>query len=134
MKGKLPIVRVGIIGNKPRKGGTKLTNADIGARHEFGADGMPVRSFLRVPVAEHLQQYLDEAGAFDERALAEAVKTGGLLLFMKKVGVVAEAIIADGFDSGGFGKWKPSNMAHKKVQMTLVETQQLRNSITSEVK
>jgi hypothetical protein len=53
---------------------------------------------------------------------------------MIHIGETAEKIIQDGFTSCGFGKWKPSDMTHKKVAMTLVETQQLMESISSEVK
>ncbi len=62
------------------------------------------------------------------------VQHSELNLLVKKVAVVAEGIVAEAFDTGGFGQWPPSDMTHKKVHQTLVETQQLRNSITSEVK
>lgn len=131
-KGKLPVARVGILGRTNSRDGKK-GNAEIGAKHEFGHEGMPVRSFLRVPIAEHYKEYLQKSGAFDEDAIKNALAEGTLVPWMKKVGIIAEAIVSDGFDTGGFGKWEPSNMEIKKNKQTLVETQQLRNSITSEV-
>ena len=50
------------------------------------------------------------------------------------MGAVGESIVQDAFSTGGFGKWKPSRMENKQTKQTLVETQQLRNSITSDVK
>lgn len=138
-RGKLPSVKVGILGDTNNRTGEEHgpqleTNASIGAKHEFGEDGMPVRSFLRVPISDNLQKYLENSGAFDQALADKVAKEGGIWLWMEIVGKIAETIVADAFDSGGFGKWKPSNMKFKKVQQTLVETQQLRNSISSEVK
>ncbi len=133
LKGKLPVVRIGILGNRNSrsKGGS---NAAIGAIHEFGSSELPVRSFLRVPLADHLQKTLEKNGALDKDTIAQVIKVGSIVPWLQKVAITAEEIVLTGFDTGGYGKWKPSNMAHKKVHQTLVETQQLRNSITSEVK
>lgn len=141
LKKKTPTIRVGVLGAKAgreenevgKKAEQSLNNAEIGAFAEFG-NGDMARSFLRVPISEKLQDRMDKAGATDEKAMDEVIKTGDLLSWCKKVAVLAEGIVADAFDSGGFGKWKPSNMKNKKNHQTLVETQQLRNSITSEVK
>ena len=145
----LPTVRVGILGDKSAsrrdniaktgkkfKGGdlSVQTNADIGLKHEFGKDGMPIRSFLRMPLTVGLQAALEQSKFFDENALKKVILAGNLNEWFAKIGIVAESVIMDAFDSGGFGKWKPSNMKYKHNQQTLVETQQLRNSITSEVK
>lgn len=129
-----PNVRVGIIGDKspPRTG--EVTNASIGAKHEFGESGMPIRSFLRMPLTLKMQDALDESKFFDPVALKKVVAMGDLTEWMQKIGIVAESVVLDAFDTGGFGQWKPSIMDHKKNQQTLVETGQLRNAITSEVK
>ena len=123
------------VGNAPvSAGGEDLTNADIGKKHEFGDDGLPMRSFLRLPITENMQKYLDESKFFGQDEVKLVLKEKSIIIWMKKIAIVAESIVADAFATGGFGKWKPSNMKNKKVQQTLVETQQLRNSITSEVK
>lgn len=132
-KGKIPVARVGILGKNGRTHGI-ATNAQIGAKHEFGLDGMPIRSWLRAPIAENMQKYLEEAGLNNQTVGAKILKQSGLTQLVAKMGVIAEKIVLDGFATGGFGKWKPSNMAHKKNKQTLVETQQLRNAVTSEVK
>lgn len=130
-----PVVKVGILGDKNARSGddTGETNASIGAKHEFGDDGLPIRSFLRAPIAEHFDSYLQKAGGVDQKLTKEAINGKSLMVVMKKLGMLAERIVQDAFDTGGFGKWKPSNMKNKTVHQTLVETQQLRNSISSEV-
>lgn len=135
LKGEIPGVRVGILGkHNHRSGKGNETNATIGAKHEYGADGMPQRSFLRIPIAEHLQAYLDKSNAFKPDILKRVVKEGNIIPWLEKIGITAEAVVSDAFDTGGFGKWTPSNMKYKKVHQTLVETKQLRESISSEVK
>ena len=136
LKGNMPMVRVGILGDKNVRTSDKVgpSNAEVGASHEFGTTTVPIRSFLRVPIADNLQKYLDNSNAFDSDALKKVIATGSITEWLKKIGILAESIVADGFDSGGFGKWQPSDMTNKKNHQTLVETQQLRNSITSDVK
>lgn len=137
IKGNPPTARVGILGNGSARQGGGTNNATIGAAHEFGTSSLPIRSFLRVPISEHLQPELEKSGAFTEDALNAVVKQKSLKPWVDKMAVVAEGIVAQAFDSGGFGKWPALNaktMERKKVKQILVETQQLRNSITSEVK
>ncbi len=128
---KSEMVKVGILGdNDSREQGN--SNATIGQRHEFGI-GVPQRSFLREPLSEKLQDYLNSAKAFDEKAFKDVVKEKSLSPWLKKLGILGVQIVNDSFASGGFGKWKPSNMDNKKVKQTLIETQQLVRSITFEV-
>jgi hypothetical protein len=126
------VVKVGILQNEPRQSGKK-SNATIGAAHEFGTSTLPQRSFLRAPISEHLEKRLQAAGLFKQSTINEIVRSGSMVEVFQKIGFIAEAIVADAFDTGGFGRWKPSDMSRKTNHQTLVETQQLRNSITSEV-
>lgn len=134
LKGRMPIGRVGILGDKNARSDSN-TNAAVGARHEYGI-GVVRRSFLRMPISENMQKYLDEAGAFDKDILSKIIKTGSLTEFVSKVCVVAENIVGDAFASGGFGKWAPwkDSSYQNNTGQLLVDTQQLRNSITSDVK
>lgn len=138
LKGKLPVARVGILGESVVRGsGTaekSPTNAQIGAWHEFGTSRTPVRSFLRLPIATFIQKRMESSGLFTKEELKKVTDQGSLIPWLRKIGILAEAIVAEGFDTGGFGSWIPSNMKRKKNHQTLVETQQLRNSITSDVK
>lgn len=141
LKAKPPVARVGILGDKSTRsggGGGQPTNAEVGAAHEFGAParGLPARSFLRVPISENLQKEMEKSQAFDEQVLSEVIKSGSVLAWMQKIAILAEGIVSDAFDSKGFGKW-PSwsspNYTNNAGQV-LVDTKQLRESITSEVK
>ncbi len=154
LKDSLPRARVGILGasairgNQAAKPGKSLnaanarpkkidftTNAAIGAIHEFGGKNMPQRSFLRVPIAEHLQKKMENAGAFSKEELKEVVKSGSVLPWVKKIAVLAEGIVAEAFATGGYGKWPAHAPGYTNAgNRLLVDTGQLRDSITSEVK
>jgi hypothetical protein len=129
---KMPTGHLGVLGDKATRAGGVQTNAEIGATHELGIDVVR-RSWLRVPLIDNWEKYLKDAGAFKAKAIRDAIKAGSLRKWMDKAMIVGERIIADGFNSGGFGKWPPSDMRFKKNAQTLVETQQLRNSVTSKV-
>lgn len=131
-KGQIPEAKVGILSGSARKDGG--TNAQVGAAHEYGTTKLPRRSFLRVPITENLGSYLESSGAFDKQALMEVIASGDITPWMRKIAVTAERVVDDAFATGGFGQWPQSKMENKKNHQTLVETQQLRNSISSEVK
>ena len=132
-------LQVGILGSSKRDGGQ--TNAQVGMLHEFGGTTkigkkeflLPQRSFLRIPLTTMFDTYLNKSKIINKRDIDKCVKNKSLALIFSRLGILAERIIQDAFATGGFGKWKPSNMKYKKNKQTLVETQQLRNSITSTV-
>lgn len=128
--------RVGVLGanNVRAESESEKTNAQIGLDHEFGLNGQTKRSWLRAPIIENFAQEAKKAGAFDEETFKKVLASGTLDPWLAKFGLLAEAIVAEAFATGGFGKWKPSNMKFKKNHQTLVETGQLRTSIISEVK
>lgn len=132
-------IRIGIFSQnaaRTNNGSSKqtATNATIGAYHEFGTSKLPVRSFLRMPITEKMGETLESSGALDENVLKEVVAQGTIEPWLKKIAIMAEGIVAEAFDTGGFGKWPPSNMDHKTNAQTLVETQQLRNAVTTDIK
>jgi hypothetical protein len=140
--GKAPVARVGILGQKVARGagdgGTQKksagsTNAVIGAAHEFGTSKLPQRSFLRIPISMNLKKNLAEAGLTDKDTLKEVIASGTVKPWLEKVAIEAVGIVLEAFDTGGDGLWLQSNMKRKKNHQTLVETQQLRNSISYEV-
>ncbi len=134
LKVKVPIARIGILGSKGQRDGKGPSNAEVGAAHEFGTEHLPIRSFLRVPISEHLNAKMENSRALDEDVLKEVIKSGTVVPWLRKVAALAKGIVDDAFNTGGFGKWKPSNMDHKKTKQTLVETHQLRDSIDWDVK
>lgn len=128
--------RVGILGAKTTRKDPGSTNAGIGAIHEFGSSKMPMRSFLRVPISENLQKRMESSGALDKDVLNEVVKTASFIPWLKKVAVLAEGIVAEAFESGGFGKWPAwRTKGYKNYNNRILDdTGQLKDSITSDVK
>jgi hypothetical protein len=104
--------------------------------HEFGMGNMPQRSFLRIPISQNLARELENSGAFTPEAAKQVIKQASMVPWLESAAAVALKIVSDAFDTGGFGKWpKWKTKGYKNnANMILVDTQQLRNSITSEVK
>jgi hypothetical protein len=128
------LVRVGILGGKNARSGKELSNATIGAAHEFGTKNLPVRSFLRMPIQTQFSKELNKAGVFNEKDIRDIIKDSTIRKFANKIGVLAVRTVLMAFDSSGFGTWKESEMKYKKIKQTLIETHQLRDSITYDVK
>lgn len=122
--------------NKSGKIGSVTTNATLGAVHEFGVPGrIPQRSFLRVPIAMRFPKALEKSGAFSPEELKRVIKEGSMRPWLERISILAVGIVHDAFDSGGFGLWPRHSRRYKNnTGMLLVDTQQLRNSITYEVK
>ncbi len=139
-----PFIRIGILGGNastPHKTvgadgeeKTGSTNAEVGAAHEYGTEHLPVRSFLRVPLKKNLNKALEASGALDKRTFENVVKEGSIIPWLTKVSVLAEGCVANAFNTSEDGNWPESNMERKNNHQTLVESQQLRDSITSEIK
>ena len=134
-------IRVGILGSKAaRKNGKGgMTNAEIGFINEFGSEKrkIPGRSFLGMPLRLYLSEYIKAKKSFGKKEVEKAVKDGTLLLLAKKLGLVAEEVVEDAFATRGFGNWaenKPSTIKRKGSDMPLIDTGELRRSITSEAK
>lgn len=130
------VVEVGILGADAVKerDDIKETNAYIGAIHEFGSveQNIPARSFLRMPLETKLP---DEIRKGSEKFI-EYAAAGKLEHWFYKLGYKAEKIIDEAFETGGFGTWQPLSpitVALKGSDKILVDTAQLRSSITSEV-
>lgn len=109
-------------------------NATIGLYHEFGSEdnNLPERSFLRMPLSMHYFSRLENSGLF-EKSLENSIKEYGLKTFAEKLKSVALGTVLEAFNSGGYGEWEPSNMKRKRNHQTLVESTQLRKSISAEV-
>lgn len=133
LKGPKPKARIGILSDSSRVN-TNKTNAEVGAYAEFGTAHSPVRSWLRVPLTTYWYKRLMASEALDKETIRMVIAEGSVLPWLKRVMIIGEGIIAEAFDTGGFGQWPPSDMRNKKNHQTLIETQQLRNSVTSEVK
>lgn len=135
--------RVGILGSKASeihnakdaKGQSVdvgLTNADIGAIHEFGSGKIPRRSFLQFP----LETYMGKWVRANKDRYYEQLKKGNLKKFYVAMGLEAEKIVNEAFTTSGYGSWAPNaplTIAKKGSSMPLIDTGQLRASISSKV-
>ena len=135
-------IKVGIVGETAQRhnGNTDKTNAEIGFINEFGKQTgfpkIPARSFLRMPLTLYLSKYLRDKKSLSKQAVNNAVKSGKLLELAKKVGLVAEEVIQEAFATRGFGNWAPNapyTIAQKGSDSPLIDTGELRRSITSRV-
>ena len=158
-------IKVGIIGDTAyqKHEHTDLTNADLGAIHEYGAtteDGVVIttRSFLRMPllssegrraiikeviknnegVAELVKKPTgDEADTAYREAVKKIVNPETIA---NQIALAAVSRVQEAFKTDGFGNWKPTTEASRKQRHgspdnpTLVDTGQLRDSISFEVK
>ena len=130
------IVRVGVLGNKTARSDKSSgpSNADIGLAHEKGvkAKNLPRRSWLQNPLEDHLPEYFKKLGT---KTLALILVQQGITAY-QELGLICEQIILKGFETGGYGKWKPlkpATIARKGSNTILVDTAQLKKSITSAV-
>lgn len=132
-KKKMPVCRVGILGASGRGDGP--TNAEVGAAHEFGTARLPKRSFLIMPLRDNLVGELEKSQAFSEDVMKEVIKKGTIKPWMEKITKVAEGIVIGAFSTAGYGKWRQWKNGYENSTGTLlIDTQQLRNSISSDVK
>lgn len=131
------ILKVGIMGAKTNRKGTQgTTNAEIGAKHEFGSyiNNIPRRSFLRMPLHSRANAIINETG----KDALPLVASGNILQVIKNLGVSCVGQIHDAFKTRGFGTWpalKPETVLHKIQQndQPLINTRQLERSITFKV-
>lgn len=136
MLGDSYVTRVGILGGKAaRTGADPMNNAEIGVEHEFGSEAahIPPRSFLRMPLEEKRRELMK---SFSKSSTKSAIETGNYKKVFENLGVDAEAIVQEAFATGGFGHWpalKDSTIKKKKSSAILIDTKQLRDSITSDV-
>ena len=132
-------VQVGIFGNKnQRNSGKSMTNAKLGAIHEYGSysGGIPARSFLRMPLNLKSKEILKAALVGAKELLAKGQK----VTLLKRLGIACEAAVDQAFGSRGFGRWpadSPETVRRKRNHGSdnspLIDTSQLRRSIDSRV-
>lgn len=140
LKKGFPSVKVGIMGSQAsaEHKGTNKTNVQIGFLNEFGSisQHIPARSFIRMPLQLYLSEYLRKKKALSQEEFTKAIEEGKENEFAAKVGLVAEEVIQDAFATRGFGNWAPNaprTIAEKGSDSPLIDTGQLRRSITSKV-
>lgn len=112
-----------------------LNNVEIGEKHEFGSilEGIPERSFLRVPLTTELPSIIKGESDQLEKSFVES----GAKSVLEQIGFMGEAAVQEAFDTAGFGTWPPNSpmtIEMKGSNKPLIDTSQLRKSISSRVR
>lgn len=99
-----PSIEVGVFSAKDGRDDS-MTNATLAFIHEMGSPehGLPPRSMLKVPLKDHINEIMAVAKGHGE----EIVLQSGALRLWKLLGVAAEKVVIQAFQTGGFGKWAP---------------------------
>ncbi len=117
-------------------GDSSLSNAALGLIHEFGSisKNIPARSFLRMPI---MMKGKDITTQMSGSSVRNAVESGNFKKVFQILGIIGEGLVKSAFSTGGFGQWaenKPATIRRKGSAAPLIDTGQLRRSITSDVK
>ncbi len=117
---------------------TGMTVAEVGAIQEFGSDKLgrddiarpiPARSFIEFPIESRMKKIVKDVS----KGAAQDFAEGGSEKIMNKLGAACDKQIQLGFETGGFGKWKPLapfTIRKKKSSSILIDTSLLRKSIS----
>lgn len=133
-KAKVRAVKVGIITGKAEEAhaGTSLSNAQIGAIHEFGIGNVPSRSFIRAYFDAHKNEILGNLGAIAKRVMTRP-KHGiaqPISFFLGRLGLKAvggiQTLIANRIPP----KLADETIKRKGSDVPLIDKGQLRSSIT----
>ena len=138
-------VHVGIFADKNRVGEDGVSLTEVAFKNEFGfiatgwrEDGtigdvfVQPRSFLVMPIQTGIHIIVGKVKAL----FSPAVQAGKLKGWLTKLGISAEARIAEAFISSGFGTWEPNTdwtVKMKGSDMPLINKGHLRRSIASRV-
>lgn len=130
--------RVGILGSGAARDdapGSTINNATLGLIQMFGSLSrkIPARDFLLMPIQKNQRELIQslQSGAMRDAFTRHEYKKMFALLGLK-----AEELVQRAFETGGFGLWKPlkaETVARKGSSKPLIDTGQLRKSISSDV-
>ena len=102
----------------------------LGAIHEYGMGNNPQRSFLRVPFAENKK----DIDAFIQKRFEMSGKEIAPIKALEQIGVFVEGISKRSFVENDWVANSPFTIAKKGSSSPLIDTGDLRNSITSIVR
>ena len=127
--------RVGILGGHAARTENGINNAELGVIQMFGSmtKNIPPRDFLLFPLEHKKRELIRSLGT---GSMKNAFQRGDYERMFELLGVKAEEIIQQAFETGGFGRWpanKPSTIASKGSSAPLIDTGQLRRALTSDV-
>lgn len=134
-------VRVGVLADAPKKTGTRTgkrgrqiqqaaTLAEVAAAHEFGTDKIPQRSFIRATV-----DLKAAVIAAEQEKLAAQVVDSKITpeVAMERLGAAVQGMVQVRIAEGIGPALAPATVARKGSDKQLVDTGQLRSSVTYQV-
>lgn len=130
--------RVGVLGgDAARSGETKdsLNNATLLLIQMYGSltRNIPPRDPLIEPILRHKREIMQ---GLDSEQFKQAFKRGDVMTMLKLLGIEAEAVVHEAFDTQGDGTWPPnakSTIRQKGSSEPLIDTRQLERAISSDV-
>ena len=137
-----PYAKIGILGKNVQRDGKGSSNSEIGAAHEYGSPekGLPVRSWLRMPLTDHLPGVLENTDLLGEDKLKEVIKEGTIEPWMETVANLAEGTCKESFTNNGYGTWEELSERYEEWKdqwygtgQILVASGQLQDSVTHEI-
>ena len=111
----------------------EITNADLAMIHEFGspAHNIPERSFLREPLINNAEAVANLAKNAIGKFIAGEISLETALGYVgEEAKGISKAAVADGISPA----LKPATIKRRKSSKPLIDTGQLLNSITYEVR
>ena len=130
-------VRVGVLDDAPKrteasKRGEKFTLLEVAAVHEFGAPdaGIPQRSFIRAGVDQYAAEIADARDRLAAGVLAGKVEPENAL---EMLGAFVQGKLQTRIAEGISPPLAESTIRRKKSSKPLIDTGQLRSSITYRV-
>jgi hypothetical protein len=103
LTGNKEVVKVGILGDDVNRDEAGVTNAEVGAVHEFGSftKNVPQRSFLR----KALNQKAEQITLAVSKSAKKALEKNDFGAVLKKLGVAAVGAVRECFATEGWGSW-----------------------------
>lgn len=138
-------LRVGILGARARSqhdNESGVTNAELGAFHEFGTVKMPQRSFLWMPIVEKLNFNNPKMQDFKKFIWKQLFVKNAPKQFYATLGAMALDAIEWAFQTNGGGMWRPlspntekhfSKRRKKGLPQILTDTGKLRRSMSFKI-
>lgn len=127
-------VEVGVFESAKTPNGMQV--AEYGAYNEVGSivrkNRPPKRSFIKMPI-EQKQDKIETYAALNSKTHLE---NGDIKAIFEDIGIGAESVIQEAFDTQGFGTWPPnadSTIIHKGSSTPMIDDGTLRKAIASRV-
>ena len=126
---KSPKVKVGVLGGDRKN--DQINNVQLAIIHEFGTDKIPKRSFIRDSVDQNKDK-IQKVISREAKAIADEKYNTSVA--MERLGLYIVGVIKKRISTGIPPALEENTIKRKGSSIPLIDTGQLRNSITHEVK